>query len=158
MRSEQLTDSHRWLRICDASWDDPLDDTYAQRTGGRWNPSDSWRTLYLNEDMVTARMNLLLFTADWPYEPEDLQSTSAPHLAVATLPRRQRVADVHTPDGHSICQEVGALAHADGLRGVRSRSAQAPLGAGRELAWFPATARSRASLVERLVFDDWYWS
>lgn len=178
MRTEQLTNGYHWLRICDASWGDPLDDTYARRVGGRWNSPDSWRTLYLNEDTVTARMNVLLFTADWPYEPEDLQPSAGPHLAVATLPRDQKVADVHTPDGvtvaglpptypfdddgqlvdHSTCQEIGAHIRASGLRGVRSRSAQAPLGAGRELAWFPATARSRASLIERLAFDYWYWS
>jgi hypothetical protein len=45
-----------------------------------------------------------------------------------------------------------------GLRGVRCRLAQAPRGAGRELAWFPATARSRATLVERRSFDAWYWA
>ncbi|CAN5327875.1 hypothetical protein BH23ACT9_BH23ACT9_07960 [soil metagenome] len=77
----------------------PLDATFAKAHGGRWNPPGSWRTLYLNEDLVTARLNLNLFIAGWPYEPEDLHDTSGPHLAVATLPRNQAVADVHTPTG-----------------------------------------------------------
>ncbi|HVM18746.1 MAG TPA: RES family NAD+ phosphorylase [Egibacteraceae bacterium] len=178
MITEPLVDDHHWLRICDAGWADPLDDTYAQRTGGRWNPPTSWRTLYLNEDLVTARLNLERFVAGWPYEPEDLRADNAPHLAVAALPRRQTVADVHTPEGvaaaglppsypiaadgalvaHRDCQTVGRRARKGGLRGVRCRSAQTPRGAGRELAWFPATARSRARLVQRMSFDEWYWA
>jgi len=38
-------------------------------------PARSWRTLYVNEDLVTARLNLRAFIADWPYEPEDLRAT-----------------------------------------------------------------------------------
>ncbi|MGI8575858.1 MAG: RES family NAD+ phosphorylase [Egibacteraceae bacterium] len=178
MIAEVLRAGHEWLRICEASWSDPLDGAHAQQTGGRWNPPGSWRTLYLNEDLVTARLNLRRFLAGWPYEPEDLRSDTGPLLAVATLPRNQTVADVHTPQGvaavglpatypfdedgglvdHSVCQEVGRRAREDRLRGVRCRSAQAPHGAGRELAWFPATARSHASLLDRLRFDDWYWA
>ena len=178
MIAEDLPDGHEWLRICEARWADPLDDTYAQRTGGRWNPPGSWRTLYLNEDLVTARLNLDRFTAGWPYAPEDLRPDTGPHLAVAVLPRSQTAADVHTPKGvaaaglpatyplgpggevveHDVCQDVGRRVHDQGLRGVRCRSAQAPHGAGRELAWFPATTRSRARLVRRLPFDEWYWA
>lgn len=178
MIAEQLRDGHEWLRICEAAWPDPLDDTYAQRSGGRWNPPASWRTLYLNEDLVTARLNLRRFIAGWPFEPEDLRSDTGPPLAAATLPRQQSVADVHTPEGvaaaglpqtypldgsgaligHDTCQEVGRRAHDERLRGVRCRSARAPEGAGRELAWFPATTRSRAVLLRLLPFDEWYWA
>lgn len=177
MISEQLADNHRWMRICEAEWVDPLDPTFAQAAGGRWNPPDSWPTLYLNEDIVTARLNLTSFIAGWPYRPEDLHETTAPHLAVATLPRGQTVADVHTPAGvaavglpttypvdasdilvpHDVCQPIGADVKAAGLRGVRCRSAQTPLGAGRELAWFPATPRSRPQLIERQPYSAWYW-
>lgn len=163
---------------CETTWPDPLDDTYAQHAGGRWNPPASWRTLYLSEDLVTARLNLRLFIADWPFGPEDLRSDSGPPLAVATLPRRQRVADVHTPEGvaaagppatypldgsgdlvgHDACQEVGGEANGQRLRGVRCSSARVPYGAGRELAWFPATSRSRAALLRLLPFDEWYWA
>jgi hypothetical protein len=176
--SEQLSNGHHWLRICDADWRDPTDDSFAQRRGGRWNPPDSWRTLYVNEDLVTARLNLEAFIADWPYEPEDLRPDSGPHLAVVTLPRDQAVADVHSPAGvgavglprtypldcrkrlvpHDVCRRIGTQVADAGLRGVRCRSARAPHGAGREVAWFPATARSHARLVERLPFDDWFWS
>lgn len=177
MISERLDDGHHWVRLCEQGWADPLDPTFAQVKGGRWNPPRSWPTLYLNEDVVTARLNLRAFIAGWPYEPEDLRSDSGPRLAVATLPRSQQVADAHTPEGvaelglpatyprhrngqvvrHDVCQDIGRQVHEARLRGVRCRSAQSPDGAGRELGWFPATARSRAKLVELLAFDDWYW-
>ncbi len=178
MRTELLRDGHEWLRIADAGWTDPLDPTFAQRIGGRWNPPDSFPTLYLNEDLATARINLTSFVAQWPYEPEDLRDDTGPVLVAATLPRRQQVADVHTKAGISAarlpptypldaagalipqetCQSIGVKANAAGLRGVRCRSAHFPAGAGRELAWFPATARSRARHVATLSFEDWFWA
>jgi hypothetical protein len=128
------------------------------------DPPDSFATLYLNEDRVTARIKLRLFIADLPYGPEDPRDDTGPVLVGAVLPRHQTVADVHTPAGiasvelsssypldamghsvgHSVSQPIGQKAKDVGLRGVRCRSARSPFGAGRELAWFPATARSRA--------------
>ena len=177
MISETLPDRHEWLRICEASCHNPLDPSFAQARGGRWNPPASWPTLYVNEDLVTARLNLTQFIADWPYEPEDLRDDTGPQLAVATLPRAQRVADLHSAEGvaaaglpasyplddvgeavtHHTCQPIGERARAAGLRGVRCRSAQARHGAGRDVAWFPATTRSRAHLVTRVPFSDWFW-
>lgn len=177
MRTELLPDGHEWWRIARREWRDPLDPAHAAQRGGRWNPPGSFPTLYLNEDMVTARLNLRTFIAGWPYEPEDLDDDAGPHLAIATLPRDQTVADVHTPGGvaavglpptypvdargvlvdHVTCQQVGRDVHKGGLRGVRSRSAQGPHGAGREVTWFPATRRSRAHLVDRQSFADWFW-
>ncbi|MGM0575329.1 MAG: RES family NAD+ phosphorylase [Myxococcota bacterium] len=178
MRSEVLPNGHVWLRIADPAWEDPLDPGFAKVRGGRWNPPGSFPTLYLNEDLVTARMNLRLFIAGWPYEPEDLRDESAPVLVGATLPRDQRVADVHSPSGvasvglpatypldergdpvgHEACRSVGQQAKDEGLRGVRCRAARSPDGAGRELAWFPATTRSRASRERVVAFSDWFWS
>jgi hypothetical protein len=177
VRTEVLPDGHEWLRLADPRWTDPLDPRFAQHTGGRWNPPDSFPTLYLNEDIVTARLNLRLFIEGWPYEPEDLRNDTGPVLVGATLPRRQGVLDAHTPEGlraaglpatyptlrgalvdHRTCQQVGARAKAEGLRGVRSRSARAPDGAGRELAWFPAGSRSRATMTVTRRFREWYWA
>jgi hypothetical protein len=141
-------------------------------------PSGSFAVLYLNEDVVTARLNLRQFARGWPFEPEDLRADHAPVLVTALLPRGQRVADAHTPAGvaaaglpktypldrrgrpvaHDVCRRVGQAVKDNGLRGVRARSAQSGLGAGRELAWFPATARSRAVGAERLVFEEWFWA
>ena len=177
MITEDLPHRHEWSRICEAGWDDPLDPTFAQARGGRWNPPGSWPTLYLNEDVVTARLNLTLFIANWPYEPEDLADDTGPHLAVAQLPRNQRVADLHSPEGvaaaglpasypldaagelvsHDRCQPIGEQVPAAGLRGIRCRSAQAPHGAGREVAWFQATSRSHAHLIARRPYTEWFW-
>jgi hypothetical protein len=55
--------------------------------------------LYLNEDLVTARLNLRLFIAQWSYEPEDLRSDTGPHLVSAQLLLNLVVADVHTRVG-----------------------------------------------------------
>jgi len=178
VRTESLPDGHEWLRVADRRWRDPLDPGYAAARGGRWNPPDSFPTLYLNEDVTTARANLRAFVADWPYEPEDLRNDTGPVLVGATLPRRQRVADVHSPAGVAAaglpagyprhddgtlvprerCQPIGAEAKEAGLRGVHARSAAVPTGDGRELAWFPATVRSRASRTRTMRFADWYWA
>lgn len=178
MRTEALPDAHVWLRVADPAWDDPLDPSFAARRGGRWNPPDSFPTLYLNEDLATARANVAGFIAAWPYEPEDLRDDAAPVLVSATLPRGQHVADAHTAQGvaaaglpasypldeagrlvpHDVCQPIGAEAKRRDLRGVRCRSARTHDGRGRELAWFPATARSRARQVAVASFSGWYWA
>lgn len=177
MLAERLPDEHRWLRVADRGWSDPLDATFAAEAGRRWNPPGSFPTLYLNEDVVTARINLQLFLDGKPYGPEDLAPGAGPVLVGARLPRNQQVVDVHSAAGvaavglpasypaddaggavgHDLCQPIGAAARAAGLRGVRSRSAQAIYGAGRELAWFPATARSRARADGIEAFEDWFW-
>lgn len=174
---ELLPDSHVWWRIADLIWENPLDPCYAMGSGGRWNTPNSFPTLYLNEDQVTARMNLRAFIGRWPYEPEDLRSDTGPVLLGVELPRQQQVVDVHSREGvlavglpetypldrrrqrvsHARCQPVGVGAKAAGLRGIRARSAQSPDGAGRELAWFPANQRSVARLGATLRFEEWYW-
>jgi hypothetical protein len=177
LRQELLADGHVWWRIADPGWRDPLDPAFAAERGGRWNPPHSFPTLYLNDDQVTARLNLRRFIARWPYEPEDLRDDTGPVLVGATLPRHQKVCDVHTRRGiaaaglpptypldekgeripHATCQPIGVRAKEAGLRGVRARSAESPDGAGRELAWFPATTRSVARRTEILTFEQWYW-
>jgi hypothetical protein len=177
VRRERLRDGWQWWRIAEQGWRDPLDPAFARERGGRWNPPHSFDTLYFNEDVVTARLNLRHFIDAWPYEPEDLRADNGPVLVGATIPRDQDACDAHTPRGvaaaglpatfprddrgdlvpHSPCQQVGQSAKDRDLRGVRARSAQSPDGTGRELAWFPATARSRARPIARRAFDDWYW-
>jgi RES domain-containing protein len=109
METEVLPEVHTWLRIADPAWVDPLDPAFACVQGGRWNPPDSFPALYLNEDLVTARLNVRLFIAGWPYEPEDLRLDTGPCLVAARLPRAQRVADAHTPAGalhYSACLQA----------------------------------------------------
>ncbi|MFH1812182.1 MAG: RES family NAD+ phosphorylase [Pseudomonadota bacterium] len=177
MRSEHLADGHEWLRIADPSWENPLDPSFAAASGGRWNPPHSFPTLYLNEDVRTARFNLRLFIQGWPYEPEDLLDSTGPVLVHATVPRRQRVADAITSTGlaalglrssypldeagslipHSTCQPIGSSVKDAGLRGVKATSARVPDRAGRELAWFPASSSSVARKLKVRSFSEWYW-
>ncbi|MFV2073725.1 MAG: RES domain-containing protein [Thermoanaerobaculales bacterium] len=176
MRTEILPEGHVWFRIAETSWTDPLDPAYAAVRGGRWNPPNSHPTLYLNEDRITARLNLRMFIHGWPFEPEDLRDETGPVLVEATLPTRQRVADAHSRQGlkavnlpstypldendqlveYPACQAIGLRAETAGLRGVRARSARAPDGGHRELAWFPATRRSRARALAIHAFETWY--
>ena len=174
--SEPLPGRHVWWRVADRAWTDPLDASFAARCGGRWNPPDSFSVLYLNEDRMTARLNLMAFIAHWPYEPEDLRDDMGPILVGCTLPSRQSVCDAHTAAGlraaglpasypldevgeivpHARCQQVGAQTRAASLRGVHARSARSRGGSGRELAWFPAGVRSVARPVATLAFSEWY--
>lgn len=171
----RLRDGRHWLRVTDASWDDPLDPSFAQRHGGRWNPPGSFPALYLNEDLETARSQITHMLEGSPVDPEDLD---APYVLVTvSLPRSQIAADAVTDEGldalglpptyplfdgalvsHDECQPIGAAVKLAGLRGVHARSAATPDGVGRELAWFPARPSSKARRVasDRPFADWWY--
>jgi hypothetical protein len=158
--STQLPDGHIWLRITRPHYAEPFDTSFAERRGGRWNPPTSWPTLYLNHDLLTVHAQVRHLFAGRGIEPDDLDDDAPICLAAATLPGRQRVADLVSPEGvvsvglpstypldrdavpvtYASTRQVGSDVHAAGLRGVWCRSAA---GAGHELAWFPA-ARSRA--------------
>lgn len=172
---ERLSDGHEWLRVADPDWVDALDPSYAAEHGGRWNPPGSHPTLYLNEDIATARSQISALLAGSPVEPDDLDPGF--DLVVATLPRSQNVADAVSPEGlealglpssyprygngrpvrHDACQPIGVEVEEAGLRGVHARSAADERGEGRELAWFPARSTSRAAMVSRMRFDDWWY-
>lgn len=165
-RTVDLPDGRVWLRVADPAWSDPLDPTYAERHGGRWNPPRSFRTLYLNADVETARLRLDRMLEGSPVEVEDLED-DAYLLVAATLPRAQRCAEARTDTGlralglptsypvdgdgrevpHAPCQAAGRTVREAGLRGVLCRSAATRDGRGREFAWFPATVRSHAHPV-----------
>jgi hypothetical protein len=165
---------HPWLRVADRDWDDPLDPGFAAEHGGRWNPPGSFPTLYLNQDLATARAQIHRLLAGWPVDPEDLDPPWV--LVTAELPLRQRVADARTdrglaalalpptypldPEGaevpHERCQPVGAAVREAGLGGVWCRSAATPTGAGRELAWFPRAGAAARSLGRPQPFDHWW--
>lgn len=171
----QLIDGHEWLRVADPAWEDALDPEYAARIGGRWNPPGSFPTLYLNEDLHTARAQILKLLEGSPIEPDDLDLGF--DLVAAALPRTQTVADLRHEEGleamslpatyprytngrpvqHEVCQPVGSEVHAQGFRGVFARSAATSDGSGRELAWFPARKSSTAKLVRRHSFAEWWF-
>jgi RES domain len=155
-----------WLRVASSAWTDPLDPSFAQRLGGRWNPPGEYPTLYLNADLGTARHQLERMLEGYPVGLDDLDDTAFLLVAVR-LPERQCCADAVGVAGlkalglpssypvdahgklvsHSRCQRVGMLVRGKRLRGLWCRSAAAPDGRGRELAWFPSGARSKATSV-----------
>lgn len=159
----RLPDGRVWLRVADPDWKDPLDPSHAGERGGRWNPPRSHRTLYLNGDVPTARMQVERMLDGFPVRIDDLED-DAYVLVAATLPRSQTCADACSPEGlralglpdsyprdaggtevdRGVCRRIGAAIKELGLRGVWCRSACRPDGAGREVAWFPATRRSSA--------------
>ena len=172
----QLPDDRVWLRVADPEWKNPLDPTYAQKKGGRWNPPASFATLYLNGDVITARSQLMRLLEGSPVQLEDLDD-DAYVLVAATLPRNQVCADATTDTGlaalglpatypfassgemieHAICQTMGEQVASLQLRGVWCRSALGPRVSGTELAWFPATRSSRARPVWRAPLPLGRW-
>ena len=153
-----LPRDHRWWRVADLAWSDPLDPTWADRVGGRWNAPGDGPTLYLNADLDTAWAQLPRLLAGTSIDVEDLRD-DAPYVVVPVrLPDRQRVADATSdtglgalglprsyPRGRSggevswrSCRRAAAEVRAARLRGVLARSAATADGSGRELAWFPA--------------------
>jgi hypothetical protein len=173
----RLPNAKHWYRVADEKWDDPLDPTFAQRYGGRWNLPDSYPTLYLNEDVDTARAQIDRMLEDFPVRPDDLDPPYV--LVTATLPSRQVVADAVTDVGldalglpatypmdsnentvpHSVCQPIGSRIKDQNLRGVHTRSAATLDGTGRELAWFPARPSSKATAIGHpLSFSEWWYS
>jgi len=172
---ERIPNNQRWYRVADDRWDDPLDPSFARVHGGRWNPAGSFPTLYLNEDVDTARGQIVRMLEGSPINPEDLDPPFV--LVTIRLPVRQTVADAVTseglgqlglPDTYPVddsgsliprerCQPIGAAVKLAGLRGVHARSVTTRDGSGRELAWFPARNSSRARRVgPDLPFAEWW--
>lgn len=173
--ARMLADGWHWLRVADASWADPLDPTFADRAGGRWNSPVDGPTLYLCEDLAVARAQIQRLLEPTPVDLTDLAEDAPFVLVTVVLPERQRVADVVTdiglrslglsasyplgPRGGKVswrqCRRAARLIRAANLRGVLARSAVAGTGQGRELAWFP-TVRARPTAVGRsLPYARW---
>lgn len=164
------------FRVADPAWQEPLDATFAGRTGGRWNPPASFGVLYLNGSVSVARANVEHLYVGLPYGPEDLDSATAPMLLHLDV-RVESYADAVTDTGlarlglptsyprdaagqlveHGICQSIGQAAYDDAEPGVACRSA-APGASGEELAWFALPLRARPTLAQTRSFDEWFWT
>lgn len=165
---------HHWLRVVARDWSDPLNPTYAQRLGGRWNSPDSWPTLYVNRDIETARAQVARLLQGTPITTDDL-TDDAFELVSVVLPTAT-VVDCVSDEGlvaaeltpayprdkagrivpHVTCQAIGRSAHEAGLDGVEARSAADP-SLGREsteLAWWAQGARAR-QVGARVPYGEW---
>lgn len=77
--------------MADSDWSDPLDTSYAARSGGRWNPPGSFGVLYLNATTDVACANVVRQLAGQPFGPEDLDPDSAPVLVSVQVPENSYV-------------------------------------------------------------------
>jgi hypothetical protein len=170
-----LPEPHRWWRVADEAWDDPVDPTWADRVGGRWNSPGDGPTLYLNLDVDTARAQIARLLDGSPIDPEDLRDDAPYVLVPVVLPSRQKVADATTDTGlvalglprtypltsrgHGVrwapCRAAARTTRGAGLRGIYARSAATADGGGRELAWFPARGAHARIDGDVLPFATW---
>ncbi len=162
------------FRVCDPSWTDPLDTSFAKRHGGRWNPAGSFGVLYLCATISVAAGN-----ARRVYEGEiatlfDLLPEQRPDLQIIAV-TPIRVVDAATdiglqslrlpltyPVGVSWrpCQAIGKNAYGRGENGIACRSADAADRTnisieGEELVVFDRAVR-HVTRLERLPFAQWY--
>ena len=158
-----------YYRLAALHWNNPIDTSYAQRTGGRWNPEDSFPVLYLNGSLDVAKANVShLYLKGAPWDAEDL--SPGPILLDVTVPEEDYV-DAVTPAGlaalglpkaypkgvaHNVCQALGLQLWEAFCRGVACCSAapQAPQD-GEELAWFDTGSR-KPMVISVRTFEDWY--
>jgi len=167
----RVTRGGTYYRVCDPSWKNAADTSYAKRHGGRWNPPGAFGALYLNRTIAVAAANArrslarefgdaVAFADIRPERRPALHAftvvdhrfvdlVSARGLRAARLP-------VTFPLGcdHRGCQRLARVLYADGEAGVAVRSA---VGQGEELAIFD----SHASLAQRKrgkrkSFDRWF--
>lgn len=168
-----------YLRVFDPDWDDPLDSKHARRVGGRWNAPGSFRVLYLNESVSSARANAkrvmarqraLGISVDM-LEPSGLPAlqrvavptgqavdlVSAVGLRSAHLPVTYPFDVLGQPVEHAPCQAVGLMAFEAGHVGLRVRCAAADaLPRDLELAWLPDNGGDAIRDGEPVPFSEWF--
>jgi hypothetical protein len=172
-----LPDRRVWLRVASPNWVNPVDPAWAGTQGGRWNPPNSFPTLYLNADVQTAQLQIERLCEGVPFSPEDL-SDDAYTLVLLRLPPSQRAADAVSEQGlaalglpssyplgidgkvieRAVCQPIGKAVHEWRLNGVWCRSAASTDGRGRELAWFPGTRAARPLRKPPMPFGHWRYA
>jgi len=164
-------------RLAEPSWADPLDTSYSQQWGGRWNPPGSFGVLYLNRDLRMARLQVLHKLRGQPYGVEDLDEseqhdlvdvevgerawldcvTAAGLEAVGlpvTYPRHRNGRPVRP----ATCQPVGQAAFDDGRPGIACRSAATGASpTDEELGVFDRGADTGVGMTGRQPFADWFW-
>ena len=84
-----LDDGRQWLRVADASWTDPLDPSYADRAGGRWNAPGDGPTLLVALEVSGDNINWKKVAA--AHKPEGDHTFAIPLQQVAGLKRYLRL-------------------------------------------------------------------
>jgi RES domain-containing protein len=162
-----------YYRVCDPTWQDPLDTSYAKRRGGRWNPPGVFGALYLNATIEVAAANARRNFAGEIATLFDLQVNQRPDLVVVAVSESPFL-DIITPEGlrllrlpasypiavsHKRCQGIAKRAYcAKNLDGVACRSnaeATSTSLIGEELAVFDRSAGA-VRQERRVPFAQWY--
>lgn len=171
MKPARIKRGGTYYRVCNPSWTNPADTSYAKRNGGRWNPPGAFGALYLNQTVVVAaanaRRSLTLEFGD-AATFADLRPERRPDLQAFTV-KEERFVDIVTdrgvaavelpatyPDGvsHRECQALAQELYDRGEAGVAARSA---VGDGEELAIFDSHAKlARRKRGGRQRFEAWY--
>ena len=162
-----------YLRVCDATWLDCADTTFARRFGGRWNAPGSFGVLYLCADRSVAAANARkAYESDGRLTLFDRRPERRPHVQEFTVAHSRFVDGVTTiglaalglPDSYptggswSRCQGIARMAYDLHEKGIACRSAaEATRGRwlGEELAIFD-TAIGLATRGPRRPFAQWY--
>jgi len=162
------------FRVCDPSWADPLDRSFAKSHGGRWNPPGSFGVLYLCSTIAVAAGNArrayegeiaTLFDL-LPERRPDLQLAAVTPLRVVDAATDAGLQSLHLPLTYPIgvpwgpCQVIGQRAHRLRENGIACRSADATertsmIIEGEELVVFDRAVR-HVTRSDRLAFARWY--
>jgi RES domain-containing protein len=138
-----------YYRVCDPGWTDPLDTSFAKKSGGRWNPPGVFGAIYLNKTRDVAAAN-----ARRQFEGEiatlyDLQPNQQPDLVTVMVDEASLRLPASYPVGvvHERCHEIAELAYTDeNIAGVACRSnaeATETSIVGEELAVFDRSSGSK---------------
>jgi hypothetical protein len=166
-----------YYRLAEPDWQDPLDSSYNQAVGGRWNAPAAFPVLYVNDSVGTAHLQVLHKLAGLPYGPEDLEPDAQHDLVSIDVPQRAYLDCVSDaglalvglpssyprhPNGEPVsqvsCRPVGLRVWDDGLPGIACRSAASgATNANEELAFFDRAGQPRPSITARTSFADWWW-
>ena len=169
--------SGEYNRLADTDWLDPLDATYSELQGGRWNAPGAFPCLYLNDTVATARIQVLDKLAGLPYGPEDLDPDEQHDLMRVEIPPA-RYLDCVTDSGltlvglpktyprygnnrpvrHEACQRIGEEAWENDMPGIACRSAAT--GAAKtseEMCFFARRGQPKPTMISRTSFADWWW-
>lgn len=162
------------MRVADPRWRRPLAAGHSRRSGGRWNPPESFGVIYLNASLEVARAQVRHKLEPRGIRPEDLSPERGPVLVLTEVPEQSYV-DAVTDRGlqslglpptypldsrgkevsHAVCQPIGRSARDGKQPGIACRSAAAQPSPGEELAYFPGPM---LTVSRRQAWTEWFWS
>lgn len=168
-----LSRSGIYMRVADRGWRRPLAAEHSRRSGGRWNPPESFDVIYLNASLEVARAQVRRKLEPRGIRPEDLSPERGPVLIHTEVPEGSYVDAVTDRGLHSlglpnsypldnkgnevsrvVCQPIGKNARDAKEPGIACRSAAAQPSPGEELAYFPGVA---LTVSRREAWTEWFW-